>query len=76
MQKVVGVGLEGSCLGSEKHHRQLVGGLRLSAGCRALVHRAPHGTAGRSLPSEPPAPHPCTRGRSPTPATEPREGTG
>ncbi|XP_043782253.1 uncharacterized protein LOC122709172 [Cervus elaphus] len=38
--------------------------------------RAPHGTADRSRSSEPPAPSPRTRGRSLTPATEPREGTG
>ena len=31
VQRVVGVCLEGSCLGSEKHHRQLACGLRLSA---------------------------------------------
>ena len=31
VQRVVGVCLEGSCLGSEKHQRQLTSGLRLSA---------------------------------------------
>ncbi|KAM7226981.1 hypothetical protein CapIbe_022056 [Capra ibex] len=37
--------------------------------------RAPHGTADRSQSMEHPAPSPCTRGWSPTPATEPRVGT-
>lgn len=31
VQRVVGVCLEGRCLGSEKHHTRLAGGLRLSA---------------------------------------------
>ena len=32
VQRVVGVCLGGSCLGSEKHHRQLTGALRIPAG--------------------------------------------
>ena len=31
VQRVVGVCVEGGCLRSEKHHRQLTGALRLSA---------------------------------------------
>ncbi|CAN0377076.1 unnamed protein product, partial [Rangifer tarandus platyrhynchus] len=38
--------------------------------------RATHGTADRSWSSEPPAPHSCTRGRIPTPATEPGRAHG
>ncbi|XP_055445335.1 uncharacterized protein LOC129658234 isoform X2 [Bubalus kerabau] len=38
--------------------------------------RVPHQIADRSGSTEHPAPSPCMRGRSPTPTTEPRPGTG
>ena len=56
VQRVVGVGLEGSCLGSEKHHRQLAGGLRLSA---RLPGTCPQGSS-RDCRREPVLGAPCS----------------
>ena len=76
VQRVVGVCLEGSCLGSEKHHRQLTGALRLSAGLPGICLQG----SSRDCRQEPvlraPAPQPSTRGGNPTKAIQPRERTG
>ena len=56
VQKVVGVGLEGSCLLSEKHHRQLAGGLRLSA---RVPGACPQGSS-RDCRQEPALGAPCS----------------
>ena len=72
---MVGVCLEGSCLGSEKHHRQLTGALRLSAGLPGICIQGSSRDCRQERVLRAPAPQPSTLGENTTPAIQPRERT-